>query len=124
MRIGEDSMIVNGEIVEIDPGRGTSPMIIDGRALLPIRAAIEAMGGDVGWDAAEHKVTINAFDHIVEMRIGDMEMIVDGKTTVMDVAPVIINSRTMLPIRYATENIGCLVEWVEDTEEIIVTYPS
>lgn len=45
-------MTVNGVTREIDPGRGTSPVIVNGRTLLPIRAIIEALGGSVAWDQA------------------------------------------------------------------------
>ncbi len=52
-------MTVNGVKKEIDPGRGTVPVIVKGRTLVPIRAIIEEMGGTIEWDGNERKVTIS-----------------------------------------------------------------
>lgn len=49
MQVGNPIMTVNGTESEIDPGRGTAPIIQNGRTLVPIRAIIEAMGGSVNW---------------------------------------------------------------------------
>ncbi len=53
-------MSVNGIYKEIDPGRGTVPVIISewGRTLLPIRAIVEELNGEVLWDGTTRKVTI------------------------------------------------------------------
>ena len=123
MEIGKNTMNVNGTVLEIDPGRGTEPVISDGRTLLPIRAAIEAMGGSVGWDAEESKVSISALKHNVEMRIGSKDMSADGESKEMDIAPEIMNERTMLPLRFVAENIGCQIEWIGSTKQIVIVYP-
>ena len=54
---------------------------------------------------------------------------VNGVDTPIDVTnqkvvPVIINSRTMLPIRFVTENLGCLVDWDPNAQMITITYPT
>lgn len=41
-------MTINGVEKEIDPCRGTVPVIINDRTLLPVRAIVEEMGGTVG----------------------------------------------------------------------------
>ena len=47
--IGNSNPTINGEIVEIDqPG-----IIVDGRALAPLRFVSEAFGGSVAWDASK-----------------------------------------------------------------------
>jgi hypothetical protein len=40
----------------------------------------------------------------------------------MKVVPEIINSRTMLPLRFVTENLGCDVQWNGTTKTITITY--
>ncbi|HPB34327.1 MAG TPA: copper amine oxidase N-terminal domain-containing protein, partial [Caldisericia bacterium] len=50
LQINNKYMTVNGVKKEIDPGRGTVPVIIKGRSLVPIRAIIEELGGTVDWD--------------------------------------------------------------------------
>ena len=38
------------------------------------------------------------------------------------VVPEIINSRTMLPLRFVAENIGATVDWDGTTKTITITY--
>jgi len=123
MRIGYETMYVNGIAAEIDPGRGTVPVLKNARTLLPIRAVVESMGGEIGWDENESRVDISAFGHKIQLWIGRNEIIANGKHVNIDVAPETINSRTMLPIRFVAEYTGCLVGWIEQTEEVFVIYP-
>ncbi|MDO4563643.1 MAG: copper amine oxidase N-terminal domain-containing protein [Clostridia bacterium] len=122
MQIGKETMLVGEQTLEIDPGRGTVPIIQNGRTLVPIRAIIEAMGGSVDWNDAERKITLNANGHTVVMRLGEKEFTVDGQTKQMDIAPDIINDRTMLPICFAAENLGCQVEWINSSREIVIVF--
>ena len=80
------------------------------------------MGGSVGWDDATRTVTLAANGHTVTMWLDKYELIVDGKNMTMDVAPVSINDRTMVPVRFAAENLGCEVSWIDETREVILTY--
>jgi hypothetical protein len=123
MQIGRETMNVNGEIAEIDPGRGTAPLLVNGRTLLPIRAVIEAMGGVAEWNGGEQKILLSAHGHTLEMWVGREDMTADGSTAAMDVAPEIINDRTMLPLRFVAENTGCLIEWIGSTQEVVIVYP-
>ena len=50
LQIDNPMMTVDGKDQEIDPGMGTTPVIIDNRTLVPIRAIMEAMGGSVEWN--------------------------------------------------------------------------
>jgi hypothetical protein len=123
MKIGESTMNVNGEFVEIDPGRGTAPIIANGRTLLPIRAVVETMGGHADWDEHEQKISIAALGHTLEMRIGRTDITADGRAASMDVTPEIISGRTMLPLRFVAENTGCLIEWIGSAQEVVIVYP-
>jgi len=39
-----------------------------------------------------------------------------------NVVPEITNSRTMVPLRFVAESLGCEVEWLPDTKSIRITY--
>ena len=122
MKIDDPNMSVNGTLQEIDPGRGTKPIIMNSRTLVPIRAIIEAMDGVVGWEDATQKITLSASGYNVEMWLDKTELLVDGVSKTMDVAPTAINDRTMVPVRFAAENVGCAVGWIEASSEIVVVY--
>ena len=107
---------------EIDPGRGTVPVIVNSRTLLPVRAIIEMMGGKVGWNDEEKKVSINLNDREIMLWINSNTATVDNVAMVLDVAPQIINSRTMMPIRFIAENFGCVVEWEDENKKVSIYY--
>ncbi len=128
LQIGNPYMTVNGVSQEIDPGRGTKPVIKNNRTLFPIRAIVEAIGGTIEWEATERKVTINLGDKTVELWIGKNIAKVNNIATPIDinskVVPEIINSRTMLPLRFIAENLGCKVNWEASSQTITIIYPN
>ncbi|HHX22904.1 MAG: LamG-like jellyroll fold domain-containing protein [Tepidanaerobacteraceae bacterium] len=120
LQIDNPKMVQNGIEKEIDPGYGTKPIVLNGRTLLPVRAIIESLRGTVGWDQAEQKVTLEVNDSTIIMWIGRTDYLVNGVTHTLDVAPIVINGRTLLPIRALLENIGYVVEWNNDYKAVII----
>jgi photosystem II stability/assembly factor-like uncharacterized protein len=123
LQVGKTSFIVNSTFHNLD----SPPVIKNERTLLPIRAVIEALNGTVGWDATERKVTITLGSNTIELWIGKSTAKVNGINTPIDatnskVVPEIINSRTMLPLRFVTENLGCQVQWDGVTQTITIIY--
>ncbi len=119
MQIGSPIMTVNGAEKEIDPGEGTCPIIENGRTLVPVRAAAEEMGADVDWDNDTQTVTLTKDDDKILLVIGSVTAELNGDEYTLDTAPVIINGRTMLPIRFIAESFGYVVDW--DNENQIIT---
>ena len=123
LRIGNPNMTVDGVIKEIDPGRGTSPVITSGRTFIPIRAVVEAMDGTVAWDAGERKVTMSCNDKVLEMWVGSKKARLNGKDIECDVAPYISDTgRTMMPFRFVLENLGCQVQWEPNERKITIEF--
>jgi photosystem II stability/assembly factor-like uncharacterized protein len=123
LKIGDTNFTVNGVSNTLD----SPPVIKNSRTLLPIRAIIESLGGTVSWDATERKVTVSLGSTNIELWIGKSIAKVNGVDTPIDstnskVVPEIINSRTMLPLRFVTENLGCDVQWDGTTKTITITY--
>jgi hypothetical protein len=122
LQVGSPKLTVNGVSKEIDPGKGTKPMVKGGRTILPIRAVVEAMGGTIGWVGAENKVTITVKTTVIEMWINNNNVRVNGVAKQLDVPPQIINGRTMIPVRFISENLGSQVGWDDKTKKVTVTY--
>ena len=113
---------VNGEVSTID-SEGTVPVIRNDRTLLPIRCVIEAMGGTVGWDGAARMVTLRLGDKSLYMIIGSTSVLdQSGTNHILDSAPVIINDRTMLPVRFVSEFFGAAVDWDGENRMVSITY--
>jgi hypothetical protein len=115
-------MSVNGKSQEIDPGRGTTPIVVSSRSMVPIRAIVEAMGGTIGWDNSTQQITLTANGNTVNMWVGKKEITVNGVKREIDVAPLIQNGRTFVPIRFSAENLNAKVDWINSTREAVITY--
>lgn len=122
LTIDRPNMIVNGVSEEIDPGRGTVPVITSGRTMVPIRAIVEAMGGSVAWDGSDNRITLNARGNQVEMWLNRNELRVNGRMERMDVAPVSIDGRTFVPLRFSADNLDATAEWINSTREVVIIF--
>lgn len=89
----------------------SAPINVDGRILVPVRTIFEAMGAEVLWDGATRTVTSKLDNVVVVMMIDSLTMRINGEAITLDVAPQIINDRTMVPARYAAESFGAKVFW-------------
>ena len=116
--VGKSAFTVNGKSKTLD----SPPVIKNGRTLLPIRPVIESLGGTVAWDSATRKVTIKLGSTTIELWIDKKNAKVNGVTKTLDVAPQIINGRTMVPVRFVSENLGAKVDWDDKTKTITITY--
>jgi len=122
VQIGNPYMSVNGRQEKIDPDYDTSPVIINGRTLLPIRAIIERLGGIVDWEREDGTIILSINSKVIELKIGSTTTIVNGAEVPIDVAPQVLNGRTMIPLRYVAEHIGCIVQWNDSNQVITISY--
>lgn len=126
LRVGDEYMTVDGVNKEIDPGRGTAPIIADGRTLVPMRAVIEEMGGEIAWSEAAKMAQIKCGKTEIVLTIGNPIAMVrrigeaSYKRIAMDTEPTIINGRTFLPARFVMEQLKCSVQWDGDTQSVII----
>ena len=113
----EYTIIVNGKKLESD----VPPVMAADRLFVPIRVIFEALGATVAWDDPTQTVTGTRGDRTVVMQIGDEHMIVNGVRTAMGLAPMLKDSRTLVPIRFVGEGLGATVEWDEKTNTATIT---
>lgn len=123
-QIGNPRFSVNGLQVVIDAGReNTVPVIIDDRTFLPIRAIAEALGGKADFsNMGDQKiVNIKYGNNSISFVIGVQVAFKNREALSMDAAPVILNDRTYVPVRFIAENMGFEVEWDEVTQTVTIT---
>lgn len=96
------------DIVEFED---VQPIIKDNRTLVPFRAILEKAGAKVDWNQENKKVTAELDGKKIEMTIGQKKIMVDGKEVELDVAPMIKEGRTLIPLRGMFENLGFEVEY-------------
>lgn len=125
LQIGNTTIFINNKEARLD----AAPFIdkVSGRTLVPIRAIVEAIDGQIGWEASTQKVTIQKDALTMELWIGKEMAMVNGNEVKIDpekpLSPVIVNGRTFLPLRFVAENLGFKVDWNGATQTIILTFP-
>ena len=118
LQIDNPNMTVGDVQKEIDPGIGTKPIIQNSRTLLPVRAVVEEMNGNVGWNNDTREVTLSRGGSTIVLTIDSTTAYLNGAAQELDCAPIILNGRTLLPIRFIAESFGYTVGW-EPNERIV-----
>jgi uncharacterized repeat protein (TIGR02543 family) len=110
LTIGALSYTVNSILYKMD----VEPTIINDRTMVPLRFIAEALGADVVWNGENQTVTVKLEDSVISVTIGETSI---G----MDMPAMIVNGRTMVPLRYIGESLGCEVQWNPDAKTIDIT---
>lgn len=108
---------VNNKIV-IFPD--TQPFINkDNRTMVPIRFVAEQLGMEVKWDnASPNLVLITSTDKTIILSIGNKIASINGESISMDTIPVLVQNRTMVPLRFISESMQIQVDWEEKTRTV------
>lgn len=122
--IDNNAYYLNGRLCWMD----TTPVILEGRTLLPVSYTAAALGITVNWDEAERKISLSRKGTVIEMWIDKSIARINGIDTNIDpgnpnVAPRIYEGRTMVPVSFVVSNFKCKVEWFTSNQEVRVTYP-
>lgn len=85
-----------------------------------MRFLFEQMGAEVDWDEQTQTATVRQNEQSVAFSV-------DGQTAQVNAAPVemqvparIINGKTMVPLRFFSENLGYDVTWEEETRMAVI----
>jgi len=98
-----------------------NPLIVDGRTLVPMRAVFEAFGLEVKWDDISRTAEGISPDKNFKFVIGSNKVLVDGQEKSIDVPAAIIGGRTLIPLRFLSENMGYNVVWNGDAKLILLS---
>ena len=122
--IGSPVMQVGKQQLRIDPlSDNTVPVILENRTHLPVRSMIESIGGSVTWDGATSTVGIEYGGLSLKMTLGSTDVYINGIKQRIETPPVIINDRTMIPVRFAAELLNMNVSWQAQTQLVTISPP-
>src|SRR5690606_32038574 len=94
-------------------------MLVDGRTLVPMRSLFETLGAKVNWNGTTKTVTAIKEDITIKLTVNSKKVYVNSNTITLDSVPKVINSQTMVPVRFVSETLGAKVSW--DSASSIVT---
>jgi len=98
-----------------------NPQIIDNRTLVPMRAIFEEVGLEVEWDNESRTATGKNENTEISFVIDSDIAVVNNELKNIDVSASIIDDRTMIPLRFLSENMGYNIEWVESSNLILMS---
>ena len=108
---------INGEQITPD----TNPIILDSRTMVPIRAIAEKLGYSVNWFSDTETISMQNGSDLIQLSIDSKSMYHNSYNIILDVAPLIYDSRTYLPVRAVAEAMGCNVDWNDSERAIYIT---
>lgn len=116
MSIGGKAMTVNGTKRPID----VAPIVKDGSTYVPIKYVLDAFGGNAVWDAKTKKIMVLRGSKALDLTVNKKEFVLNGKRQSAEVAPMILNARTLVPLRLVTEQLGLTVKWEQNTKTVTI----
>lgn len=112
------SVFLDGKPVKFD----VPPYMSDGRVMVPVRNLAEALGCQVEW-VEPNRVVMTREGLEVVMLLGQRVYTVNGKSKQMDVPPLMIDGRNIVPLRFVAQELGCRVEY-DGTGNRVYVYSS
>ncbi len=117
----------------------TPPVLENDRTLVPMRFLFEQLGAEVDWDNDTQTATATIMPkedaevadgavaakaavqpQTIRFSIDDTIAQVNGQATEMDVPARMVNDKTMVPLRFLSEQMGYTVTWDAETNTAVV----
>lgn len=113
-------VLIDGLPVSFD----SKPIIYDGSTLVPFRAVAESISIKVTWIDETKSIIAEDGQNKVKMQINNKNALVNAKSVELDVAPIIKDSSTLIPLRFFSEAFGCTVDWDDSLKEVKIVSPA
>lgn len=97
------------------------PVVFQDYSVVPARDVFEELGAEVLWREKDQRVIINYDDTQLILTINNRMATKNGIAERMQIAPKIINGKTMIPARYVSESLGFGVDFDSKTDTILIT---
>ncbi|MBQ2941074.1 MAG: discoidin domain-containing protein [Clostridia bacterium] len=103
-----------------------APFITNGSTMIPLRGLIEEMGGKITWDGetqtigvdnGKYEITLQICNHLVYVKDPVYGNI---RYTLLNY-PIISESRTFIPVRFVSEQLGYSVSWDGTTGTVTIS---
>ena len=119
-------VLVNDQQIDFtdENGNVVEPKIINSRTMVPMRKIFEVFGANVEWEGTTQTITATTESKTLVLQINNQEATVKSGDTeekiMLDSAPVIYDSRTLVPVRFIAESLELHVGWVPETRTVVI----
>lgn len=86
-----------------------APLISDNRTMLPLRACAEALDATVNY--ADGAISMTRDSVSIDLQLGSDIAHINGSVSRLDAIPMVVENRTLVPLRFISEAFSCPVQW-------------
>ena len=122
---------LNGEIIDFTDANGNKveSQIINSRTMVPMRKIFEVMGAEVEWINDTRSIIATTDELEIGLQIDNEIATVknnggEEKKIKLDSVPVIVNGRTLVPVRFIAESLDKKVGWDAQNRAVIIIDPN
>jgi len=95
------------------------PEIINGSTMVPLRGIFESLGATIAVNGQDIEAVRG--QTVVKLTIGADTATVDGKSVTLAQKSVVINGRTLVPLRFVSEALGALVDFKDGVVTVVTS---
>ena len=122
LQIGKNLSVAYGKKKKIDPENDlVVPYIMNDRTLVPLRFIAETLGAEVLWEEGWDGCIIKKDGTEIKITFGSADFTVNGEKFTYEAPIEVVYDRTMVPVRFVSENLGCDVYWHEKNEAVVIS---
>ena len=103
---------LNNDVIDFtdENGNVVNPQLINDRTMVPMRKIFEVFEADVQWEGETETVTAVTEEKTIVLQINNNVAKVinasgDAEEIILDSAPVIVEGRTLVPVRFIAESL-------------------
>lgn len=122
LKINTGSAYAYGKMTAIDPDNSkVVPYLKNDRTLVPLRFVSETLGAEVQWENGWDYCYVVKGDKKIKITFNSADIEVNGQVVTYDAPVEVVQDRTMVPIRFISEQLGYDVKWNQANQLVIIT---
>ena len=123
LQIGSKDITVNKDGEKKVITTDVAPFIFKNYTMIPLRGLLEQMGASINWIEYDQRIeVITEGEDLMVFQIEDDRVYINDTRYNAQVAPIIKDGRTFIPLRFVSENMGYKVAWDGETQTITISY--
>lgn len=122
LQIGNRLAVAYNKKVVIDTENDlVVPYITNDRTLVPIRFVAESLGAEVLWETGWKYCIIKKDEREIKLNFNSADFEVNGEKISFDAPVELVQDRTMVPIRFVSEQLDCDVYWNDKNKAVVIS---